>query len=371
MVITNIKIVLLDKIINNGYVIIENGIISGIKEGKYPGNAEVFDGKSGILMPGFVDIHIHGSANIDFMNARTVDNYKIIEKSLLKEGVTTFLATTLTSDQKSLVEVAKTINIVKDEIPCLAGIHLEGPYISKQYKGAQNEKYIRNPDINELKELIDDSNSSIRVITMAPELENSEEFIKFAIKENITVSCGHSNADENVVKKFYESGLKNITHTSNGMNKNAGIVECAKKLELNCEFIADGKHVPKEVLTDYYKIIGPDRFMLVTDALRVKNSNVKEFELGGLPVEVKDDACYLKNGKLAGSILTMNTAIKNMKEWCGCSLNELAKISSKNPANSIGLYDIGEIKVGNKADLVLLDEEFNIKSVIKDGIRRI
>ena len=369
MVLKNLKIVLNDSVIENGYLLIEDGVIKQIGEGKY--NSDAVDCNGLIAMPGFIDIHIHGSAGIDFMDAKKED-YPVIAQSLYKEGVTTFLATTLTSDKESLARVCKTIKNVKDKVPSLGGIHFEGPYISEKYKGAQNEEFIRNPDINEFDELQKLSGNNIRYITLAPEKEGALDFIKHVSKSGITVSAGHSDASFEDIRKGIHYGLSNTTHTHNAMSphhhRKPGIVTAAFYFnELYTEFICDKIHVCPDTLATSYKIIGPERFVMITDALKIKNSQINEFKLFGLDCVRKDGAAYLTSGPLAGSLLTMDQALRNMKEITGANLCDLAKISSKNAAKSLKFLDRGEIKVGYKADLVLLDDNLNVKATYKEG----
>ena len=369
MVLKNLTIVLNDKVISNGYLFFDNDCISKIGEGDYIGDA--VDCKGLIAMPGFIDIHIHGSAGIDFMDA-TEQDYKTIAESLYKEGVTTFLATTLTSDKKSLARVCRTVNIVKKDIPSLGGIHFEGPYINEKYKGAQNEEYIRNPNIKEFDELQSLSGNNIRYITLAPEKEGALEFIEHVTKSGVTVSAGHSDASFDDVKAAIGKGLSNTTHTHNAMSphhhRKPGIVTAAFYFDqLYTEFICDKIHVCANTLAASYKIIGPERFVMISDALKIKNSNINEFQLFGLDCVRKDGAAYLTSGPLAGSLLTMDQGLRNMREITCANLCDLAKISSKNAAKSLKFLDRGEIKVGNKADLVLLDENLFVKATYKEG----
>ena len=369
MVLKNLKIVLLNKIIENGYLVFDNGIISQIGEGEYKGEAT--DCKGLIVMPGFIDIHIHGSAGIDFMDAIEED-YKTVAESLYKEGVTTFLVTTLTSDKESLARVCRTVNKVKDTIPSLGGIHFEGPYISEKYKGAQNEAFIRNPDINEFDELQKLSGNNVKYITLAAEKEGAFNFIEHVSKSGVTVSVGHSDASFDDVKEAIAHGLTNTTHTHNAMSphhhRKPGVVTAAFYFEeLYTEFICDKIHVCPNTLLASYKIIGPERFVMITDALKIKNSSIDEFKLFGLDCVRKEGAAYLASGPLAGSLLTMDQGLRNMHEITGTNLCDLAKISSKNAAKSLKFLDRGEIKVGNKADLVLLDENLFVKATYKEG----
>lgn len=368
MVLKNLKIVLENKVIK-GSLSFENGIITHIKEGDYFGDA--LDCKGLIAMPGFIDIHIHGSAGIDFIDAKE-DDYEVIANSLYKEGVTTFLATTLTSDNASLKRVCETVNKVKAKIPSLGGIHFEGPYINAKYKGAQNEEYIRKPDIKEFDELQKISGNNVKYITLAPENEGAMEFIEHVTNSGVVASAGHSGASFDDVKAAIMHGLTNITHTHNAMSphhhRKPGIVTAAFYFdELYTEFICDKIHVCPNVLLASYKIIGPERFIMITDALKAKNSDINEFQLFGLDCIRKDGAAYLTSGPLAGSLLTMDQGLRNMKEITNADLCDLAKISSRNAVKSLKMKDRGVIEVGKLADFVLLDSDLNVKATYKLG----
>lgn len=371
MTIINAKIVLKDSIIENGYISISDGVITEINRDDYKGNDDVVDAHHKVVMPGFIDVHIHGSSGIDFMDANE-DDYITIANALYKEGVTTFLATTLTSDNESLSKVCKTVKNVINKVPSLGGVHFEGPYISEKYKGAQNPEFIRNPNIKEFDELNELSGNNVRYITLAPEKEGAKEFIKHVSSKGVVVSAGHTDASFKEIEESINVGLTNTTHTHNAMSghhhRNPGVVTAAFNFdELYTEFICDGKHVCPDTLKTSYKIIGPKRFIVVTDALKAKHSDINEFDLFGLPCVKKDGAAYLKSGPLAGSLLTMDQAMRNMHDYCNCSLNELANICSGNAARAIHLEKRGEIKVGNYADLVMLDEHLNVISTYKNG----
>ena len=371
MVINNIKIVTDKKVIENGYIQINNGKISKVCKGTYTGSDNVVDGHGKIAMPGFVDLHIHGSCGIDFMDA-TSDEIVSIANKLYTEGTTTFLATTLTSDHESLKRVCNEVKKAMEVAPSVGGIHFEGPYINAKYKGAQNEAFIRKPNIEELEELVELSANNVRYITLAPEVEGSLEFIKRAKELGVSVSAGHSDASFKDIEKAIKCGLTNTTHTHNAMSghhhRNPGIVTAAFYFdELFTECICDGIHVCDNTVKTLYKIVGPDRFVIVTDALLVKHSTKETFKIFGLDGIVKDGAAYLTSGPLAGSILTMAQGLRNMKEWTNASLVDLAKISSTNAARSINLLDRGVLAKGKLADIVLLDENLNVKDVYKLG----
>ena len=371
MVINNIKIVTDKKVIENGYIQMNNGKISKVCKGTYTGSDNVVDGHGKIAMPGFVDLHIHGSCGIDFMDA-TSDEIVSIANKLYTEGTTTFLATTLTRDHESLKRVCKEVKKAMEVAPSVGGIHFEGPYINAKYKGAQNEAFIRKPNIEELEELVELSANNLRYITLAPEVEGSLEFIKRAKELGVSVSAGHSDASFKDIEKAIKCGLTNTTHTHNAMSghhhRNPGIVTAAFYFdELFTECICDGIHVCDNTVKTLYKIVGPERFVIVTDALLVKHSTKETFKIFGLDGIVKDGAAYLTSGPLAGSILTMAQGLRNMKEWTNASLVDLAKISSTNAARSINLLDRGVLAKGKLADIVLLDENLNVKDVYKLG----
>ena len=368
MIIKNLRIVTLEGVIENGYIEFENGVITNIGS-NYEGKA--IDGENQIAMPGFIDIHTHGSCGIDFMDA-VQEDYTTIANAFYTEGITSFLATTLTSDLASMERVCKTVAEAKKDVKSLAGIHLEGPYINKIYKGAQNEDFIRKPSVEELAQLVASSNSNIRLISMAPEVEGSNEFIAYATGQNITISAGHTNATFKDIEDARGYGLTNITHTHNAMSKydhkNPGVVNAAIYFDdLFTECICDAIHVHPNTLRTFYKVVGANRFMIITDALLAKHSDVSEFKLFSLDCQVKNGAAYLLAGNLAGSLLTMDQGIRNARDICDASLVELAKISSYNQAKSLGLNDRGMLAIGKLADIVILNDDLYIQKVYKLG----
>ena len=373
MIIRDISIVTSTKIIEKGYLSFEDGLIKNIGEGDYFGNEESISKPGLIAFPGFIDIHIHGSVGIDFMDAKEEDYFKIAD-SLYEEGVTTFLATTLTSDKESLARVCRTVkNVIKD-IPSLGGIHFEGPYISLKYKGAQNPEFIRDPDIEEFDELQKISGGNIKYIAMAPEKDGALEFIKHVTQNGVVVSAGHTDASFDCVNEAIKNGLTNTTHTHNAMSphhhRNPGVVTAAMYFdEIYPEVICDTVHVCPNTLKAFYKITGSDRFIAITDALKVKHSDIEHFELFGLECVRKEDAAYLTTGPLAGSLLTMDQALRNLRNITGADYVSLAKMTSKNAAESLHFNDRGELAKGKLADIVLLDKDLKVKEVYKLGKR--
>ena len=372
MVLNNLRIVTPTKVIANGHLVIQDGNIVKVGEGSYQGkDTEVYDKSGLVAFPGFIDIHVHGSAGIDFMDAKEED-YKTIAASLYEEGVTTFLATTLTSDKESLARVCKTVANVKASIPSLGGIHFEGPYICLKYKGAQNPEFIRDPDIAEFDELQKIAEGNIKYIAMAPERDGAMAFIEHVTKNGVVVAAGHTDASFDDVGNAIKHGLTNTTHTHNAMSphhhRNPGVVTAAMYFdELFCEVICDTVHVCPNTLKAFYKVVGEDRFVAITDALKVKHTDIEEFELFGLPCIRKPDAAYLTSGPLAGSLLSMDQGLRNLAEITGASEVALAKMTSTNAARSLHMDDRGRLEEGKRADIVLLSEDYHVKEVFQLG----
>ncbi|MCR5349082.1 MAG: N-acetylglucosamine-6-phosphate deacetylase [Bacilli bacterium] len=373
MTFTNLCIVTRNGVIENGYLRIENGLISDFGLGQGPMDAKRID-KSGLTAyPGFVDIHVHGSAGIDFMDA-SPEEYETIAASLYEEGVTTFLATTLTSGEEALAKVCESVALAKEKVPSLGGIHFEGPYISEKYKGAQNPEFIRDPSIEEFDRLQKIAGGLIRYISLAPEKSGAMEFIRHVTKQGVHASAGHTDASFACVEEAIKQGLDHVTHTHNAMSphhhRNPGVVTAAMYFEqLFTEVICDKVHVCPDTLRTFYRIVGPDRFVAITDALKVKHSDIQSFQLFGLDCVRKQDAAYLTSGPLAGSLLSMDQAFRNLKEVTGASPVELSKMTSTNAAKGLGFDDRGVILQGKLADLVLLDANDQVQEVYKLGER--
>ncbi len=373
MVYKNLSIITPSEVIPEGFLRIEDGKIAEIGVGEYRGSEDSLDRAGLVAFPGFIDIHIHGSVGIDFMDAEAKD-YPAIAQSLYEEGVTTFLATTLTSDFDSLARVCRTVKLVIEEgnVPSLAGIHFEGPYISLKYKGAQNPDYIRDPDIEEFDKLQEISGGNVKYIAMAPEKPGAMEFISHVTDNGVVVAAGHTDATFDQVGEAIRHGLTNTTHTHNAMSphhhRNPGVVTAAMYFdELFTEVICDTVHVCPNTLKAFYKIVGPDRFVAITDALKVKHTDLETFQLFGLDCIRKPDAAYLVSGPLAGSTLSMDQGLRNLALITGADPVALSKMVSTNAARALHLDDVGSITIGKKADLVFLDPDYHVVEVYKNG----
>lgn len=365
----------------------KDGIISGslliegkkikaihIDEQKPPEEATLIDGTGLKLIPGFIDGHIHGAAGADVMDA-TEEALDTMAGALPEEGTTSFLATTITQAYDKIDNALKNVANYqsKQGKAEVIGAHLEGPFIETSKKGAQPAQYIMEPDIDQFKYWQKMSGNSIKTITMAPEHDETGEFIKYLYESGVNVSAGHTDASFEDIKKAIPHGLRQLTHLCNAMNgihhRDIGAVGAAFRLEdLRAELIADGIHVSPEMLELIFSNVGSERLILITDAMRAKCLHPGNYELGGQPVTVTDDRAVLENGSLAGSILKMHNGAQQMLNLKDASLRDIVKMASENSAKQLNIFDRkGGIRLGKDADLLLVDDDLHIKYTICRG----
>lgn len=336
------------------------------------GNEVEFSKTVAYIVPGFIDQHIHGLMGHDTMDG-TILSMQEQSLGLLQEGTTSFFPTTMTANLDTLNGV---LQIIKESIKQvkgaeILGVHLEGPFINKDKIGAQNPNNVQHLTVDNLKKL--KNLDLIKIVTYAPELDQNYEFTKFLQEHNIIGSVGHSCATCEEVLQAYNNGLRCFTHLHNAMsgyeNRNPGVVTAAHILkEAHKELIVDGLHVDKHTLQSTYKNLGPNKLNLITDAMRAKSMEDGIYDLGGLEVEKKGNKATLKGtDTLAGSVLQMNNAVKNMIELSNCSAEEAFKMASYNQTQMFGLKNKGLIKTGYDFDITCLDEEFNVVEVYKKG----
>ena len=380
-VLRHVKIVTPLHIVDDGYIVIENGFIKEI--GKEPISlsklVDSIDTRGLIAVPGFIDTHIHGYGGIDIMWA---DAHSILDmgKKLVKHGVTAFLPSTVTASHEGLVDVCRKIRDAyrewnPDYGARILGIHLEGPYISPIKRGAQNPKFIRRPSASELNEYIEVSEGLVRQITIAPEVENGIEFISYAYSRGIVVSIGHTVASYEEGLRAIEAGARKATHIFNAMtefhHRKPGVaIALLQNPKVFIEVIADFIHLHPAVVKMVIDIAKPERVALITDAISATALPDGEYELGGLRVVVKNGIPRLADsGALAGSTLTMDRAFKNVLSL-GYTLQEVSMMTSYTPAKSIKALEkekIGMIEQCYRADIVLLDSNLDIVKTIVNG----
>nr|WP_106779572.1 N-acetylglucosamine-6-phosphate deacetylase [Lysinibacillus timonensis] len=377
ILIKNAVIYLEEQVLENASLLIEEGVITKISKKEsimVSKQAVVIDASKLIVIPGFIDSHIHGASGYDVMDA-TEEALNEIASSLPKEGVTSFLATTMTQApeniEKALMNAAEYIN--KPQYAEMLGIHLEGPFINKVKAGAQPKQYIVKPNILQFQRWQKLAKEKIKTITLAPELDPDGTFINYLLNERINVSAGHTDASFNQIKSAVEHGVRQLTHLCNAMNgihhRDIGAVGAAFLLhDLRSELIADGIHVSSDMLQIIYNNIGSERIILITDAMRAKGLGPGEYDLGGQIVKVTNNRAKLEDGTLAGSILCMQDAAKHMLSFQDVTIRDLIKMTSANVAKQLSIYDRkGSIEEGKDADLLLVDDEFTIHYTICRG----
>lgn len=321
--------------------------------------------KAKYIVPGFIDQHIHGANGCDVMD-NSIEAIIEIAKGITEEGTTSFFPTTMTYDLGILKEVLLKIKQAKSEnnYANIIGVHLEGPFISEEYIGAQNPIYATTPSVEILKMI--DPEKIVKLITYAPEEDENFEFTKYLKEQNIIASVGHSGATCHCVEEAIKNGLTNFTHfhnASSGHHHRApGVVSAGlgSDSSIKLELIVDGIHVHPDAINTTYKVKGSDELLLITDAMRAKNMPDGTYDLGGQNVNKKGNEARLDSGVLAGSVLKMNNAVQNFISFTNCSPEEAFRMASKNVALHHGLATKGFIKNGYDGDIVTLDEEFNV-----------
>jgi len=369
----NGKVIMEDGIIESGTVLAENGVIRDVLEGNPHICAdETIDAGGKYISPGFIDTHIHGGGGCDVMDASANGLIKIAATHL-KYGCTSFLPTTLTGEKEHIKKAVQNVHEVMNRGYAgarILGVHLEGPCISMKYKGAQNPKYLVNPSIALFQD-IDQGLDIVRRISLAPELEGALEIARYYSSLGVNISIAHSDADFNCVKKAAGYGFSHITHMYNGMSYvshpdfycRPGVVEAGLLLDgLTAEVIADGKHMPAEILQLIYKCKGCDGMLLTTDATRPADMPEGDYELGGLGVVVTDGVAMLADrSSFAGSVATCDRLVRFAYKECGFKLHEAVKMAALNHAKLIGAdRHTGSIKKGKRADIIIFDDDINV-----------
>lgn len=332
--------------------------------------------ENAIVVPGFIDQHIHGAAGADTMDG-TKNAVATIANAIASEGSTSFLATTMTQSKENITNAMTavkdyTIDNLKTGARVL-GIHLEGPFISLKHIGAQPKDYVAMPDCKVFDEYNKASGNLIKIVSIAPEVEGADQLIKHLDKCGVVASAGHTDASFDQIETAVKIGLKNVTHTFNAQkgvhHRDIGVAGSALMIDqLNCEAICDLIHLSAPAIKLLIKNKPHDKVTLITDSMRAKHLSDGISELGGQKVIVKNGEARLENGALAGSILKMNDAIKNLVESCGVALTDAIDFATINPAKNLKVdNELGSIKVGKTADFAVLDKSFNVLLTVRDG----
>ena len=350
----------------------ETGKICGIVD-ELPAGAKVIDAKGNYVAPGLVDIHIHGYLGEDTCDAKP-EGIKKMAYGVAENGVTAFLPTTMTVAKDEIIAALNAVRSLKEESKSwggaeILGVHAEGPFINPSKKGAQAEENILKPDAD----FIIENEDIIKIVTLAPEMDDGHECIKkLATKSSVLVSMGHTDAKFEEAMLAAKDGVNHATHLFNAMSalahRNPGVVGAALASDnVSTEIIADTFHINPGLYSIVAKVKG-DKTVLITDCTRAGGMPDGEYDLGGQPIFLKGIECRLADGTIAGSVLKLNHAVRNVLANTDLPVNEVFKMASLNPATAIKVADrIGSLDAGKDADIIIADESINIIRTIKKG----
>jgi len=375
--ITNAHIISPDVEIENGAVAITNGIISAVyKAGeKLPAADTTFDAKGQYAFPGFIDIHAHGADNKDVCD-NDLESVRHIAKTKLREGVTTWLPTTLTQPQAKLLEIAEKVAQynANQEFAKTPGLHVEGPFINVSKAGAQNPEFVREPNLDELKQI--HAIAPALIFSIAPCQPNACEVIAGAKALGISSSAAHSEATYAEMLAAKDAGLTHLTHYGNAMTGlhhreigmvGTGLIDDDIKIELIC----DGIHLAPDFIKLVFKVKPIDQIIMITDSMAGSWINNGECSLGGLEVVVENKVARLKHGgALAGSALVFDEGVGIVAKLVDLPLHQIVKATSWNQAQSLGLKNHGKIEAGFTGDIAILSKDFKSTATFVDGEQR-
>jgi len=346
-----------------------------------PPGAKIVDLEDSILVPGFIDMHIHGGAGHDVMEP-SADALPTVEKLLFQHGVTSYFPTTITASVdvtlaalERLADAIEQAEHGRRESSGRArplGVHLEGPFISHKRPGVHPLKDLLPPTLEIFEKFWQAARGHIKILTIAPELEGAKEVIREATRRGVCVSMGHSDADTKAARSGIAAGARHATHTFNAMrpldHREPGILgEALADERLTAEIIADGVHVDPLVVELFLRAKGPDASVLVTDATAATGMPNGKYRLGSLEVDVIDGKC-ISNGKLAGSVLTLDQAIRNVMKFAKWDLQQAVRLATVNPARATGLpANMGTLHPGAAADMVVLGANGDVRQTIVQG----
>lgn len=370
--IINGKIVLKDKVLEGYSVVFDDRIQTVIKtEELKPKYYDIIDAKGGIVAPGLIDMHIHGYLGEDASDG-SVDGIRRIADGIIKNGVTSWCPTTMTVSKEDIEAAFDAIREVKNSKEFygskIVGVNSEGPFINPSKKGAQAEEHILKPD----GDFIIKHSDIVKLFTVAPEMDGAKECIeKVKNHGNVLISMGHTNATYEEAVKGIEWGIGSTTHLFNAMSplshRSPGVCGAALSKDVYTELIADTFHVDKGLFNMVAKAKG-DKLILITDCIRAGGMADGEYTLGGQPLRKEGIKCLMPDGTIAGSVLTLNMAVKNLYENSALALNDVFNCASLNPAKALGIDDkYGSIEKGKCADIVVFNDDFEVDLTITDG----
>ena len=354
--------------LQQGNIYCKGDKISGFS---YAEEGKAFDITGLTVLPGLIDVHIHGCAGVSASDAHP-EALRKMSRFLAHEGITSFVPTLMTQSYDRLCEEVKAIDLARPAGARIVGIHLEGPWISPEKAGIHLQEYMRVPDYEELRKLDDLSGGKIRIVDIAPELKGSEDFITRASK-SYRVGVGHSNAAYDTVRLAATLGASHAVHLFNGMSglehRQPGVVGAVLDNDrfATVELICDGRHVHPAVVRLAAKILGPDRLVLISDALAPTGLPEGDYAMGERTVQVHQGAVQLDDGMLAGSAVTLMEMLRRAIAM-GVPKEQALRAVTINPARVLGMdHLLGSIAVGKAADFTVVDDQMNVKMVIIGG----
>ncbi len=389
MIIRNVKVYTEEMEFVEGEIVLQDGRIeaapgsgTGEDSGKTLAGEEVLDGGGCYAIPGLIDLHFHGCKGYDFCDGTSEAIAKIAEYEA-SVGVTAICPATMTLPVNELEEILAVAAKYKKENASggqgaadLVGVNMEGPFISEAKKGAQDERNIISCDAGICQRFLNASEGLVKFVGIAPERnEKAQEFIR-QMKDEVHISLAHTNADYDTAMAAFEAGADHAVHLYNAMpaftHRKPGVVGAVSdSAHVNAEMICDGVHIHPSVVRATFKMLGADRIVLISDSMRATGMPDGQYTLGGLDVNVAGGkATLVSNGALAGSATNLMECMKTVVKVMGIPLKTAVACASMNPAKCLGIYDeYGSIAPGKKGNVVLLDQDLELKAVVKDGIR--
>src|SRR5438105_818817 len=386
MIVTNARLIFTDGIRDDLEVVVEEGKIADIRppaprlrrtgEQTRTSSKDVFDLNGNYLAPGFIDLHVHGELGRDTMDS-SAETFRTICDFHASGGTTSLLLTTATAPMDNIVEVLKAVRDCRSSVSAIAGVHLEGPFISKSRCGAQRAEFIQDPSLDGVRRLLEYADV-IKRVTIAPELPGALQAIESFRTHGVSVSGGHSNAWDEDAHAAFEHGMRSVTHTFNcmssarrrGVYRVGGLLEFAlSEPQISCELIADGHHVSGTLMKMLYRGKGACGVCLVTDATAGAGlPDGSRFSLFGNDCVVEGGVCLLADrSALAGSAARMIDLVRTMVQMVDIPLHEAVVMATQNPAQAIGLEAKGRLKVGADADLVVLSPDLRVLRTFAGG----
>lgn len=364
--------------ITDGVVLVSGGKVVRVgarSKVEVPAGSRLVDAEGGFVVPGFIDLHVHGGAGCDAMDG-TWGAIAAMAQFHARHGTTSMLPTTVSFSRQGLLGVLTGVSAAvgaSDRGANVLGIHLEGPYISGEQKGAHSPDQIRPPSVKEFLELLVASQRTVRMITFAPELQGAWDLVGECVRNKVVPSVGHTNATYAQTMATFKIGVKHASHVFNSMRglqqREPGVVGAVlASSQVTAQLIADGIHVHPAVMRMIVILKGANRIALITDAISATGSEKPTSKLGSMSVTVKDGVPRLDSGVIAGSILTMDEAVRNMVQKVNVPLHEAVRMATLTPAQSIGIDGAkGSLEPGKDADLLVLTRDLNVRTVVIAG----